>query len=80
MSDASVIQFRPIEPVVFTAAEAIAYLRLDVGKAPTAAAAALNRLVEKGQLRPAMYRKSRMFTRAELDRFLAAVTERYGDT
>lgn len=73
------IEFSPLEPSALTAGEAIRYLRLDVGKTPEAARASLDRIVEKGLLRPCMYRKERMFTRAELDRFLADQTARYGD-
>lgn len=72
------LTFRSIEPAVFTAAEAIVYLRLDVGKSEAAAQAALNRLVDRKLLRPAMYRRERMFTHVELDRFLAARVQEYG--
>lgn len=73
------LMFRSIEPAVFTAEEAIAYLRLDVGKTESAARAALNRLVDRKLLRPAMYRKQRLFTRIECDRFLAARVAEYSE-
>lgn len=73
------LAFRSIEPAVFTAAEAIRYLRLDIGKSESAAQAALNRLVDRKLLRAAMYRKQRLFTRVELNRFLAARVAEYGE-
>ena len=73
------LSFRSIDPAVFTASETIAYLRLDLKKTEAAAQAALNRLVDKRQLRPSMYRRERMFTRVECDRFLAARVEEYAD-
>ena len=66
------ITFTPIEPVVFTAEEAAVYLRLDVGRDMPAALRALARLVdEKKLIHPVMYRRERLYRRAELDRFLA---------
>ena len=65
------IEFRPIEPVVLTAEEACVYLRLDVGREMPQALQALARLVDaKGLIKPCMYRRERMYLRAELDRFL----------
>ena len=65
------IEFRPVEPVVFTAEEACQYLRLDVGREKDQALRALNRLVdEKKLIRPCMYRNRRLYLRDELDRFL----------
>lgn len=71
--------FRPMDLAVLTAKEAIAYLRLDFGKSETAARAALDRLVNQKLLRVAKYRRERLFTRVELDRFLAARVDEYGE-
>ena len=68
------IEFRPIEPVVFTPEEACKYLRLDVGRDMPAALRALTRLVdERKGIRPCMYQKGRMYRRDELDRFLEKI-------
>lgn len=75
----SSLTFRPVEKAVFTTAEAICYLRLDVDKSEAAAQSSLNRLIVKKLLRPAMFRKSRLFTKIELDRFLAARVEEYSE-
>ena len=71
------LTFRSIEPAVFTADETIAYLRLDINKTEAAAQSALRRLVDRRLLRPCMYRRERMFSRIECDRFLAARVEEY---
>ena len=67
------IGFKSIPPMVLTTDEAITYLRLDDLAAPEKA---LQRCIDRG-LRPCMYRKERLFTVAELDRFLQQRTERY---
>ena len=68
------IEFRPIEPVVFTPEEACKYLRLEVGREMPSALRALARLVdEKKQIRPIMYLRGRMYRRDELDRFLEKI-------
>ena len=65
------IEFNRVDPVVFIAAEAAQYLRLDVGRDMPKALKALTRLVdEKKLIRPVMYRKERLYRREELDRFL----------
>ena len=54
---------------IMTAEEACRYLRLDLERSMPLALKALNRLVdEKKVLTPTMYRKRRMYTRAECDR------------
>ena len=59
----------PVLPEVMTAEETCRYLRLDIERSMPLALKALNRLVdEKKVLTPTMYRKRRMFTRAECDR------------
>jgi len=58
---------------VLTPLEACRYLRLDAGREDDheAQIRALNRLVDqKKQIRPLMYRTSRLYHRDELDRFL----------
>ena len=65
--------FQLPEQAVFTSDEAVEYLRLPSIRA-------LNHLVDDRKIiRPAMYRKERLYTRVELDRFLAARTDEYGD-
>lgn len=73
------LTFRAIEPEVLTAEETIRVLRLDLGRSGTAAQAALNRLVDRKVLRPAMYVKVRMFTITEIRRFLMARTTEYAE-
>ncbi len=72
------IEFKPIEPVLFDEQEAAAYLRLaNDGEKPDAARRALNRLVDKGKVRPCLVGGKRRYSRRELDRFIDAETERY---
>ena len=58
------IDYIPVERVVFTAAQAVAYLALPSRKA-------LQRLVDLRGLVPLTYAKEHRFHRDELDRFLA---------
>lgn len=73
---------KPAAPTheILTAEEACRYLRLDIGRDSDAAIKALNRLVDKGRIRPCLVGKHRRYTRDELCRFIGATTERYGDT
>jgi len=72
------IQFKPIEPVLFDEQEAAAYLRLaNDGEEPEAARRALNRLVDQGKIRPCLVGGKRRYSRRELDRFIDQETERY---
>ncbi len=64
---------------IMTAEEACRYLRLDIGRDSDAAVKALNRLVDKGLIRPCLVGKHRRYTRDELQRFIGATTERYGE-
>lgn len=73
------IEFRPLELALLTAGEAAAYLRLtDDGRDAGAALKSLNRLVDKGLIRPCMYmyQKERLYSRLELDRFIERQTAR----
>ncbi len=70
------IEFRPIEPVLFTAEEAAVYLRLDEGRNIERAVKALYRYVDRGELHPAVVGRHRRFSRRELDRFIEAKTEK----
>ena len=75
------IEFKPIEPVLFDEPEAAAYLRLaDDGQDVDAARRALNRLVDKRQLRPCLVGGKRRYSRRELDRFIDQQTEKYAET
>ena len=74
------IRFRPIEPALLTASEAAAYLRLDEGKDADGAIRAIDRLVDQERLRPCLVGRHRRYSRVELDRFIAAETEKYGDS
>ena len=72
------IEFKPIEPVLFDEQEAAAYLRLaSDGEKPAAARRALNRLVDQGKIRPCLVGGKRRYSRRELDRFIDQETERY---
>lgn len=67
-------------PRVLTPLEACYYLRLDEGRESEAAMLkALDRLIERKLLRPALIGKLRRFDRLELDRFVARQTEVYGE-
>ena len=66
-------------PSVMTAQECCCYLRLDLGRSIENATKALNRLVDRKLIRPCMYKKNRMYSRKELDRFLLDQTETYGE-
>lgn len=67
-------------PAVMTAEEAARYLRLDIGRSMPLALKALDRLTYEQQvIRPCMYRKQRLYSRAELDRFVQTRTESYRD-
>ncbi len=72
------IEFKPIEPVLFDEQEAAAYLRLaNDGEKPETARRALNRVVDRGKVRPCLVGGKRRYSRRELDRFIDAETERY---
>ena len=73
------LYFKPADLEVYTAYEACEFLRLADGRSEDAAIAALNRLVDRGLIRPAMYGKRRMYSRQELTRFVADQTAAYGD-
>ena len=73
------IDFRPISLVLFTAEEAAVYLRLDEGREIGAAVKALNRLVDKGLIRPCLVGGKRRYSVAELDRFIHDQTAAYGE-
>ncbi len=65
--------FAPVEKVIFAPLEACAYLGLDIGREDDEQAQleALDRLVdERKTLYPCMYRRGRLYRKAELDRFL----------
>ncbi len=69
----------PIFPGLLIDTEAAVYLRLNEGREMSAALKALNRIVDKKQIRPCIVGKHRRYAREELDRFIAERTERYGD-
>ena len=73
------IDFQQIPLAVLIDEEAAAYLRLDEGRDNGAAVKALNRLVDKGLLRPAIIGNHRRYSIAELNRFIADQTAAYGD-
>lgn len=74
------IDFTPIPPVLFDESEAAAYLRLaEDGQDAAAARRALNRLVDQGKVRPCLVGGRRRYSRRELDRFIDAQTEHYGE-
>lgn len=74
------IEFRPVEPALLTASEAGVYLRLDEGKDADGAVRAIDRLVDQGRLKPCLIGRHRRYSKVELDRFIAAETEKYGDS
>ena len=66
-------------PALMTKIEAARYLRFDVlHDDDDGAVRALERLVEKGLIRPCMVGGRRFYARRELDRFLADRTASYG--
>ena len=72
------IEFRSIEPAVFDELEAATYLRLvDDDQDDKAARRRINRLVDRGLLRPCLIGGKRRYWRRELDRFLEQQTDTY---
>ncbi len=68
-----------VESPLLTAQEAAAFLRLDEdGRDARACKAALDRLVARGLLRPAVVGRDRRYTVRELNRYLDALVEGYG--
>ena len=66
-------------PRVLTPTEACYYLRLDEGRESEAAMLkALDRLVEKRLVRPALIGHLKRYDRLELDRFIETQTQAYG--
>ena len=75
------IEFQPIEPALFDVHEAAIYLLLsDNGENPEVGRRAINRLVDRGDLRPCLVGGKRRYSRRELDRFIQETTEKYGET
>ena len=64
------LEFKPVELMLLTAEEAAQYLRLEGD-----GAAAMNRLVAKGQVRACLIGNRRRYSRKELDRFIEEQTE-----
>lgn len=73
------MNFKPIEPGLLTAAEAAVYLRLiEDAEDAEAGRRKMNRLVDQGKVRPCLTGGRRRYSKAELDRFIADETEKYG--
>lgn len=67
-------------PKLLTALEACRFLRLDLGRETEAAMLkALDRLVERKRIRPAIHVGRRHYDRDELVRYVDALTEEYAD-
>lgn len=67
-------------PAMMTAEQACRYLRLEIGRSMPLALKALDRLTYEQQvIRPCMYRKQRLYSKVELDRFIQLRTESYRD-
>lgn len=67
-------------PKLLTPAEACLFLRLDIGRDTEAAKIkALDRLVERKRIRPAIHTGKRYYDRDELIRYVGALTEEYAD-
>ncbi len=64
------LQFNPVELALFTPEEAAQYLRFESdGKA------AMDRLVDKGQIKACVIGNKRRYSRVELDRFIEDQTK-----
>ncbi len=64
---------------LLTHVEAAVYLRLvDNGDDAESARRRINRLVDKGLLRPCLVANRRRYSQRELDRFINDETEKYG--
>ena len=67
-------------PKLCTAAEACRFLRLDLGRdTEDAMLRALQRLVERRLIRPAIHVGKRYYAREELVRYIDTLTEEYAD-
>lgn len=70
-------------PALMTAEEAAVYLRLatphECEESPDIVVVRLNRLVNKHLLRPCLVGGKRRYGRQELDRFIAAQTDRFSE-
>ena len=67
-------------PKLLTALEACRFLRLDLGReTEDAMLKALDRLVERKRIRPAIHVGKRYYDRNELIRYVNALTEEYAD-
>jgi hypothetical protein len=66
--------------MLLTAEEAARVLRLADDRDEAAAVKALNRLVDRGFIRPALVGKRRRYSIGEIQRFIDARIEHYGDT
>ncbi len=67
-------------PKLLTALEACRFLRLDLGRETEGAMMkALERLVERKRIRPAIHLGRRYYDRDELVRYVNALTEEYAD-
>ena len=67
-------------PALLTALEACRFLRLDLGRETEAAMLkALDRLVARKRIRPAIHLGRRYYSRDELVRYINAMTEEYAD-
>ena len=67
-------------PKLLTPLEACRFLRLDLGRETECAMTkALERLVERKRIRPAIHLGRRYYDRDELVRYVTALTEEYGD-
>ncbi|MCH8315457.1 MAG: hypothetical protein IIA64_05745 [Planctomycetes bacterium] len=67
-------------PKLLTALEAVRFLRLDIDReSETAALRALQRLVERRLIRPAIHVGKRFYDRNELIRYVDSLTEEYPD-
>ena len=74
---AGALQFRPLPLVLLTELEAAAYLRLNADREGDGVHA-LRRLVQHGEIRPALVGCRRRFAIEELDRFIRDKTASYG--
>ena len=65
------IEFTAIEPALLTATEAARYLRLiEGGEDDASGPQRINRLVDRGKIRPCLTGGRRCYAKRELDRFI----------
>lgn len=73
------MKFKEIEPSLLTDIEAATFLRLtDDDRSTEAAIKSLNRIVDRGLLRPCLVGKHRRYSLKELQKYIDERTEAYG--